>query len=173
MSRVYPKERRVLIMRFVICGLLYLAALAGCESSGSSTEKNIPLNQVPPAVRATADRALPGVQWKTAKTETENGQQIYEMKGRDSADRAVEVEVTPDGTLVEAETEVPLEEVPVTVREALKSRLPNFKPEAVESVTKGIGSSGYEFEGLDEAKKMIEVFVSADGTQVTVEEEED
>jgi len=170
---MYPKNRRILIMRSIICGLLYLAALAGCEGSGSSTEKSVPLDQVPPAVRTTADKALPGVQWKTAKTETENGQAIYELKGRDSANREVEVEVTPDGMLVEAETDVPLEEVPVTVREALKARLPNFKPEEVESVTKGIGSSGFEFEGRDEANKKIEVFISADGTQVTVEEDGD
>jgi hypothetical protein len=170
MSRTYPKDRRIQIMRFIIYGSLCLAALAGCDGSGGSTEKNVPLDQVPPAVRATADKALPGVQWKTAKTKTENSQAVYELKGRDSTNREVEVEVTPEGRLVEAETEIPLEEVPVVVREALKARLPNFKPEKIESVSKGIGSSGYEFEGRDEANNNIEVFISADGTQVTVEE---
>jgi hypothetical protein len=87
--------------------------------------------------------------------------------------REVEVEVTPEGALVEAETKIPLEEVPIVVREALKARLPNLKPEEVESVTKGIGPAGYEFDGRDEKNKKIEVFISADGTQVTVEEDDD
>ncbi|HYE34622.1 PepSY domain-containing protein [Methylocaldum sp.] len=158
-------------MRFIIFGLLSLGSLVGCN--GRSTEQNVPLEQVPPAVRAAADKAVPGVKWEKAETETEKGQAIYEMKGRDSLNREVEVEVTPEGTLVEAETEIPLEEVPIVVREALKARFPNFKPEEIESVAKGVGSGGYEFEGRDERNKKIEVFISADGSQVTVEEDSD
>lgn len=161
------------IMRFIIFVSLCLAFLTACDGGRSSGGKNVPVDQVPPAVRATADKAVPGVQWEKAKTETEQGQEIYELEGRDSTNRKVEVEVTPEGALVEAETEVPLEEVPLVVREALKARLPNFKPEEVESVTKGIGSAGYEFEGRDERNKRIEVFISADGTQATVEENDD
>jgi len=160
-------------MRIIIFSLLCLASLIGCDGAGRSTEKKVPVDQVPPAVRATADKAVPGVKWEKAETETEQGQAIYELKGRDSSNREVEVEVTPEGALVEAETEIPLEEVPIVVREALKARLPNFKPEEVESVTKGIGPSGYEFEGRDERNKKIEVFISTDGTQVTLEEDSD
>ncbi|MGX2039167.1 PepSY domain-containing protein [Methylocaldum sp. MU1018] len=160
-------------MRFIILGLLGLAGLAGCDGSGGSAEKNVSLDQLPPAVRTTADKAVPGVKWEKAETETERGQAIYELKGFDSSNRKVEVEVTPEGTLIEAETEVPLEEVPIVVREALKARQPNFKPEEIESVTKGVGPSGYEFEGRDEGNKKIEIFVSADGSQVTVQEADD
>lgn len=160
-------------MRFIIFVSMCLALLTACDGGRSSGEKNVPVDQVPPAVRATADKAVPGVKWEKAETETEQGQAIYELKGHDPTNRKVEVEVTPDGALVEAEIEIPLEEVPLVVREALKARLLNFKPEEVESVTKGIGSAGYEFEGRDERNKKIEVFISADGTQVTVEENDD
>jgi len=160
-------------MRAIVFGLLCLVGLIGCNGAGRPTEKNVPLDQVPPAVRATADKTVPGVKWEKAETETEQGQAVYELKGRDSSNREVEVEVTPEGTLVEAETEIPLEEVPIVVREALKARLPNFKPEEIESVSKGIGPSGFEFEGRGERNKKIEVFISADGSQVTVEEDSD
>jgi hypothetical protein len=160
-------------MRFITFGLLCLVSLNGCDGSASSGEKKVRLDQVPPAVRATADKAVPGVQWEKAAMETEKGQAFYELKGHDSSNRKVEVEVTPEGTLVEAETEIPLEEVPIVAREALKAKLPNFKPDGVESVTKGIGPAGYEFDGRDERNNKIEVFVSADGTQVTVQEDDD
>lgn len=158
-------------MRFIIFVSLCLAFLTACDGGRSSGGKNVPVDQVPPAVRATADKAVPGVKWE--KAETEQGQAIYELKGHDPTNRKVKVEATPEGALVEAEIEIPLEEVPLVVREALKARLPNFKPEEVESVTKGIGSAGYEFDGRDERDEKIEVFISADGTQVTVEENDD
>jgi hypothetical protein len=151
-----------------------LALALNMPAGAAEQEKKISLKDVPEAVRATADKAVPNAKWEKAEQEIENGQPIYELKGKvPDKNREFEVEVTPDGKLIQIEVEIDQDEVPEAVRNTLKARYPNFKPKEVKSVTREGAASGYEFEGpgaTDEGKE-LEVFISGDGQTVNVRED--
>jgi hypothetical protein len=155
-----------------ITGLALLGLLMVPARSDEERQK-VDLGSLPAAVREAADKAVPGAKWEKAFKETEKGKVIYEIKGDDAKGRDVEVEITADGKVLEVETEIAMSEVPEVVINALKAKLPKFKPEEVESVAKEDKVVGYEFKGDDEKGKDIEVYVSADGKTVKVEEDED
>jgi len=68
-----------------------------------TVEETVPLNTVPSVVKAAADKAIPGVTWKTAEQETEGRRTVYELKGHDSNRKRVKVTVSPDGNQVTLE----------------------------------------------------------------------
>ena len=103
--------------------LALLAALAaGCQkpthSDGMSTgvsdpkqpasaaradgEEEISLDEVPPHVLQAALAAVPGLVIEEAELETEQGVTVYCLEGNAGGETA-EVEVTPDGRVVEVE----------------------------------------------------------------------
>jgi hypothetical protein len=156
-------------MRAIIT--LFIAALSGTVGAGEK-ERSVRLGDVPPEVKAAADKAVPGAKWRSAEQETDKGQTIYELKGKGAEkDREVEVEVTPDGKLLQTEIEVPLKEVPDVVRNTLKTRWPDFKPKEVKAVTRQDGTQGYEFEQSKAGGKEFEVFISGDGKTVDLQED--
>jgi hypothetical protein len=155
---------------------LFLTALAvttlAFSAVAAEKEKKISLDKLPPEIKAAADKAVPGAKWHSAEQETEKGGVRYELKGKGPDNIPVEVEIAPDGTLIETEVEVPLKEVPEVVRNKLKSGWPDFKPKEVQAVTREGKASGYEFEGPYRKGKELEVFISGDGNIVEVEEED-
>lgn len=152
----------------LIAATLSLSGLVGAAEK----ERNISLSDLPPDVKAAADQAVPGAKWKSAEQETDKGSVHYEIKGKGADnDREVEVEVTPDGKLLQTEIEVPLKEVPDLVRMTLKERWPDLKPKEVKAVTRQNGASGYEFEEPRGLGKEFEVFISGDGKTVEVKED--
>jgi hypothetical protein len=65
-------------------------------------EQAIALDQVPDVVLAAARAALPGVVLTSAELEKEHGQFLYSLSGM-LGDEAVEIEVAPDGRVLEIE----------------------------------------------------------------------
>ena len=86
-----------------LISVLTLALLAGCQSTGgSSDDTDISLAEVPPIVIAAGQQAVPGIRFSEADLETEDGQQVYELEGtRDGVD--YEIEITPEGKVLEVE----------------------------------------------------------------------
>jgi hypothetical protein len=82
-------------MRYVVLLLLLLAVAC----SGKKAE-NVPLNQVPDKVMKSAKEKLPDVKfdqaWKTA-----NGN--YEVRGKEKSGKVRDVQVTPEGKVVEVD----------------------------------------------------------------------
>ncbi len=65
-------------------------------------EQEIPLSEVPPAVLAAAQQAVPGIVIEEAELEKEDGQTVYELSG--SADgREYEIEISGTGEILEVE----------------------------------------------------------------------
>jgi hypothetical protein len=154
---------------------LFAATTLAFSAGAAEKEREISLKDVPPEIKATADKAVPGVKWQSVEQETEKGQTHYEFEGKMPDDqREVEVEVMPDGKLLQIEREVPLKEVPEVVRNKLKSGWPDFEPKEVKAITREGKASGYEFEGPGKSgkDKELEIFISGDGTIVEVEEDD-
>jgi hypothetical protein len=150
------------------------AAALAISAVAAEKEKDIALDKLPPEIRSAADQAVPGAKWKSAEQETEKGGVRYELKGKGpDGDRHVEVEIAPDGKLIQTEVEVPFKEVPEVVRNKLKAGWPDFEPKEVKAITRPGQPGGYEFEGPGRKGKELEVFISGDGNIVEVDEDED
>ncbi len=83
-------------------------------------EHTIPAAQVPAAVREAFTRAYPHATVLKYSTERENGKTIYEVESRDGATRR-DLDIGPDGTILETETQVTAAQLPAPVRTAAEA----------------------------------------------------
>jgi hypothetical protein len=128
---------------------------------------DLEVSQVPPAVRKAAEKAAPGATWSSASSQI-----IYELEGKDAKGRAVVVEVDDVGEVGEVTTELSAGDVPSAVTNALRTKMPRFKVDAVFESRQDGKVTGYSFEGRrPRDKEAIGVFVSLDGKTIEVEED--
>lgn len=70
--------------------------------SGTATGDEVPLSQVPPAVRATIEREVGDGRLEEIERETEDGRTVYEVEfTRDNQEH--EIKITEDGTVIKRE----------------------------------------------------------------------
>lgn len=152
-------------------------ALAGLTPriarAADDEEEEILLAKVPEVVRKGADKAVPGAKWAAAYLVKEDDEKLYELEGKDSKGRDVVATITPEGTVEDVTTEIPLKEVPESVKEALKGKMPRFKPTTAYEISEEGKVTGYDFEGRrPKDKHDISVYVSADGKTIEIDEDE-
>jgi hypothetical protein len=79
-----------------------LLALGGCE--GGTRPVAVPLDQVPsPVMEVAKKNAPPGVKLDSARKFTLNGEEVYEVRGKDQRGKIREVEISASGKLLEIE----------------------------------------------------------------------
>lgn len=88
-------------MRWQI-GMVLLFAFVGASGCGETALKKttLELKDVPPHVMSVAREKLPGVNFETAWQMT-NG--VYEVRGKAKNGKVREIDIKPDGTVVEIE----------------------------------------------------------------------
>jgi hypothetical protein len=126
-----------------------------------------------PAAVVEVLRTLPQVKWTDALEKVEESETTYEVSGADRKDRE-STAFFPHDSPATIHTDRELSDVPAVVADALKARLPAFKPERVRSVTESGKLVAYLFmraEGADGDD--MEVTVSADGKTVSVGDDDD
>jgi hypothetical protein len=129
------------------------------------------LAKVPHKVKEAASKAAPGVEWETASKSEEDGEIVYELDGEDASKRYVYAHISADATVNEVAFEIAIEKVPPVVTAALKKRFPAFRVEKAYEAHQNGKVFRYDFEGKrPRDKEEIEVYVSADGTDVKIEE---
>jgi hypothetical protein len=90
-------------MRSKTISLAFLLLLAcGCGESVERLEP-VPLDQLPPGSMESAAKAVPGVKFERARKAKLNGQDVYEIIGKDKRGKTREVEVSTSGKVVEIE----------------------------------------------------------------------
>jgi uncharacterized membrane protein YkoI len=158
------------MMRSTLMSLLSFGMLVAVSGAVlASEEERVPLDKVPTAAKAAADKAVPGVRWKKAEKEQEDGKTIYELKGRDPKGKKIEVEVSPDGKQVSVEEKVSLDAVPTAVKQAADKAVPGAKWKWAEQEKEG-DKTFYELKGRDPRGKQVKLEISADGKQVKAED---
>ena len=75
-------------------------ATAGCSKSAGERKTPIALEKVPAELLKVAQEKFPDVVFDSAFTETEDGQPVYELKGKAKSGKIHEVEVTKDGKIL-------------------------------------------------------------------------
>ena len=86
--------------------VLMAGLLSACTSNDSDDDMEVALTlaDVPPVVRSAAEGAVPGIELTEAELELEDGREVYELTGlKDGVE--YEIDVTPEGVVVEIEEE--------------------------------------------------------------------
>jgi len=149
----------------VFCGLL-VAGVARAE------EKRIKESEVPKAVIDGVAKKYPAGKRVGFEREDEEGKTIYEVKVVNDGHK-IDVDVTPDGRIVEEEEEIAFSTTPDAVKKALTAS-PKFGKWTVKRAEKVVHADkpdAPEFELLlTSGKNVAEVVFAADGKQLKVEE---
>jgi hypothetical protein len=79
-----------------------LIAAAGCGETGETLEA-VPLDKLPAGSIEAAKKAVPGVTFERARKAKVNGQDAFELVGKDKRGKTREVEVSPEGKVLEVQ----------------------------------------------------------------------
>jgi len=85
-------------MRFRFVKVLLLLAAAGCGEAPKA--QRLTLEEVPESVMTIAREKLPEVKFDQAIRKSDG---VYEVSGKDSRGKVREIEISPDGEIVEIE----------------------------------------------------------------------
>jgi len=153
------KNLKLLYVAMVVCVIASVVTYAG------KGEQNLPL-----AVRTALEALYPNAEIEEAEVEKE-GLKIYEVE-LEQNDQEVEVAIAPDGTLLEVETEMTLQDLPEAVAEAIAeaaegATIKEVSREVTYAVVKLVSldqpQTSYEAE-LSRQGAVCEIEVAADGT---------
>jgi hypothetical protein len=150
------------IANFAVVAALSLSTFALAQ------EKKIDRKDLPPAVEKTVAAQSQGATIKGFSQEKENGQLNYEAEMTVNG-HSKDVLIDPKGEVVEVEEQVPLESLPVAVKEVLQTKAGAGKILKVESLTKHDKIVAYEAV-VQTAGKKKEIQVGPDGEQLAHEE---
>jgi hypothetical protein len=137
--------------------------------AAAAEEKKIRVDQVPASVMKAVRARLPGVVVRSAEKEVENGVTVYDLE-LTCQGRKYEMDVKPDGTILELEKEVAARDLPQAVQTALETRYPKATYKEIMEVNKVKGKTEtpveYEVNLVTADNKKMEVTVSLDGKKV-------
>jgi hypothetical protein len=131
-------------------------------------EKKIERKDLPPAVEKTVVAESQGATIKGFSQEKENGQLNYEAELTFNG-HSKDILIDPTGAVIEIEEQVPLESLPMAVKEVLQTKAGTGKILKVESLTKHGKLVAYEAV-VQNAGKKKEIQVGPDGEQLAHEE---
>jgi hypothetical protein len=124
----------------------------------------------PAPVISAVKKRFPEATIEKCKAEREDGHDQFEAKIVNKGAR-LEVEVAPDGAILQVEEKVALASVPAAVTRALAARYPKSQARRAEKQTRADGAVWYEIGLVTAAGDRREATFKADGT--FVEEERD
>jgi uncharacterized membrane protein YkoI len=91
-------------MRNVVAAVLLLALAAGCGANSAPPAKvAVPLSEIAPELMAVARQTLPNVTFDSARKIQVNGEDVFEIRGKQPNGKVREVEVSVSGKVVEVE----------------------------------------------------------------------
>ena len=121
--------------------------------------------ECPPAVRAAVVKAHPGAQIAACKEETEQGKLQYEVNITTKQGKKMDIDVSPEGTILLTEVPVTGTAVPDAVMKALDAKYPGAKVLEAMKQTAADGKVSYELSFKSGNERNEQTFIS-DGTLV-------
>lgn len=98
----------------------------------------------PAEVTKAIDKAFPKAKVDNCKAEKEKGHDQFEVKLTRADGSKAEVDVSPDGKILQVEEKVALDKVPAAVMKAFAAKYPKAKPTEAEKQTPSDGKPVYE-----------------------------
>lgn len=87
------------ILWVMIC-VAAIATSVGCSKGAAERKQPLALEKVPSEILKVAQDKYPDVVFDAAFTEIEDGQSVFELKGKTKSGKRYEVEVTKDGKIL-------------------------------------------------------------------------
>jgi hypothetical protein len=147
---------------YLLVGSLILAISAFAQ------EKEIKRSELPPAVEKTVVEQSKGATIRGFSKEKENGQIAYEAEMLVNG-HSRDLLIDANGTLLEIEEQVDLQDLPADVKAGLQAKAGKGKITKVESITKKDKLVAYEAKVVRDGKKS-EIQVGPDGKSLDHEE---
>lgn len=148
--------------------LFALVAAPGLASAKEATKAEAPRADCPAVVKDAVSKAYPGSTFKKCKAENEDGHDQFEVVVEKKGGGKLEIDVLPDGKIVQTEEVIAVDAVPAVVMKAFAARYPKARPTRAEKQTNAAGKSSYELAFMVDSKKKEATF---DETGAFVEEE--
>ena len=123
----------------------------------------------PSAVKDAAQKAYPSSKVTACKEEKEKGKVQYEVKLETKERKKLELDVSPEGSVLLTEEEVATGSVPKAVTAAFEAKYPKTRASKAEKQTKADGTITYEIAFKDAKGKRHEATFKEDGTFVEEE----
>ena len=121
----------------------------------------------PDAVTGAVAKAYPRATIAACKAEREHGKELFEVKVTTASGDKLELDVAPDGAILQIEEAIALDAVPGAVKKAFAAKYPKAKPTTADRLTAGT-TVRYEIAfALDKAHKSATF--AADGAFVEQE----
>jgi len=139
-------------------GVLFSAGQA------QETEKKITRAQLPPQVEKTVAKESEGATIKGFASETEHGQQFYEVSLIVDG-HTKDILMDPQGKIVEVEEQVKMDSLPMSVQQALRKSAGSGTITVIESLTKNGQLVAYEGH-VKHGKKRSEIQVGPNGEKL-------
>ncbi len=122
--------------------VLTLSLLAGAPLHADPAKKLAAA--CPPAVTDTIAKTFPKSKIRKCKAEHEHGRDQFEVKLIKGDGAKAEVDVAPDGKILQIEEKVSVDKLPSPVVKAFSAKYPKAKVDAAEKQTPAEGAASYE-----------------------------
>jgi len=171
--RVASTENRLMVVgdmharRLFVLSFLAFAACSRAPSAQTVESSGGDESSCPDVVRRSAKRELAGSTITKCKREKAEGKEQFEVK-LESGAQHMEVDVASDGTVLQTEVRVALDEVPPKVLSTFAAKYPSAKPTGAEKQAHPGGPPTYEI-AFDAQPKAKEATFAEDGTFVEEE----
>jgi hypothetical protein len=160
---------RIVSPLFVSLALSTVAACSHEPSANTGTAaQSAAAPLCPSAVTASIAKAFPGGTTTSCKLERADGRDQYEGNVDKSGGEKVEVDVAPDGAILQTEQAIPLDQIPAHVMTAFGAKYPGAKPTRAEKQVRTERGAFYEIKFASEPKAKEATFAE-DGTFVEEE----
>jgi hypothetical protein len=142
-------------------------ALSLCAVRNANADDKKPA--CPAAVTSAVAKAYPDRSLASCKHEVEDGREQFEVRLTRKAGGLLELDVSPDGKILQTEEKVDLKDVPDAVMKAFAAKYPKAKATSAEREVHADGSTYFELGFVGDKGKRQEATFSIDGKLVEVE----
>ena len=128
--------------------------------------------EVPEAVEKAIKAEYPDAKIGEAEEEKEDGKMIYEVEFT-VGKKEYEASITPEGKILEIESEIKVTEIPAIVKKAIMAKYEGATLKEAEELIKEKKVASYEVKLVTKEEKTMEVVFDAKGKFVKEEEEKE
>ena len=150
---------------------IFVGATLFATASAFAEDKEIAMSDVPEDILDAAHAAVEGATWETVELGSDEGEDKYGFEGKTADGIQVAVDVLEDGDVVEVEHHITVDDLPAAVKATLDKYAPGMKAEEVERLIDDDRAVVYEIEGTDADGAAIDVEISWDGSEISIESE--
>lgn len=148
------------------------APTGASAEAGDDDDVPVRLEDLPAPVKGTVDVQSKGATVHGLSKSNEDGRLTYELELVLADGHRKDLDISPEGAVLEVEEEVAISAVPVAARQAIQTNAGTREILKIEAVSKGDGTlRGYEV-GLRDGSKHSELSVAPDGKLLPADEDD-